>query len=140
MQGYWNRPDETASNFTDDGYFRTGDIGVRDEKGLIKIVDRKKDMVLVSGFNVYPNEIEAHVAMLDSVAEVAAIGVPDEKTGEAIRLFISVADGAELTADEVIEHCRTGLAGYKVPKQIKFLDELPKSTVGKILRKDLRGM
>ena len=138
MQGYWNRPDETAATFTADGYFRTGDIGIRDEKGLIKIVDRKKDMVLVSGFNVYPNEIEAHVAMLDQVAEVAAIGVPDEKTGEAIRLFISVADGAELTAEQVITHCRSGLAGYKVPKQIKFLEELPKSTVGKILRKDLR--
>lgn len=140
MQGYWNRPEETASNFTEDGYFRTGDIGVRDEKGLIKIVDRKKDMVLVSGFNVYPNEIEAHVAMLDEVAEVAAVGVPDEKTGEAIRLFLSVTEGSNLTSEQVIEHCRKGLAGYKVPKQIKFLDELPKSTVGKILRKDLRGL
>ncbi|WP_170783418.1 AMP-binding protein [Ruegeria lacuscaerulensis] len=140
MQGYWNRPEETASNFTEDGYFRTGDIGVRDENGLIKIVDRKKDMVLVSGFNVYPNEIEAHVAMLDDVAECAAIGVPDEKTGEAIRLFISLANGSDLTSDQVIEHCRQGLAGYKVPKQIRFLDELPKSTVGKILRKDLREL
>ena len=138
MQGYWNRPDETAANFTEDGFFRTGDIGVFDETGILKIVDRKKDMVLVSGFNVYPNEIEAHVAMLDAVAECAAIGVPDEKTGEAIRLFISVAAGAELTEDQVITHCREGLAGYKVPKQIRFMEELPKSTVGKILRKDLR--
>lgn len=140
MSGYWNRPEETASNFTKDGYFRTGDIGVRDENGLIKIVDRKKDMVLVSGFNVYPNEIEAHVAILDEVAEVAAVGVPDEKTGEAIRLFLSVTEGSDLTSEQVIEHCRKGLAAYKVPKQIKFMDELPKSTVGKILRKDLRGM
>ena len=140
MQGYWNRPDETAAVFTEDGYFRTGDIGVFDENGLLKIVDRKKDMVLVSGFNVYPNEIEAHVAMLDQVAECAAVGVPDEKTGEAIRLFISIAPGAELTEDQVVAHCREGLAGYKVPKQIRFMDELPKSTVGKILRKDLRGM
>lgn len=140
MSGYWNRPDETAKTFTADGFLRTGDIGIRDETGLIKIVDRKKDMVLVSGFNVYPNEIEAHVAMLDQVAECAAVGVPDEKTGEAIRLFISVAPGAELTEDQVIAHCRAGLAGYKVPKQIRFMDELPKSTVGKILRKDLRGV
>ncbi|WP_422047950.1 AMP-binding protein [Shimia sp.] len=138
MQGYWNRPEETASNFTDDGYFRTGDIGVFDDTGLLKIVDRKKDMVLVSGFNVYPNEIEAHVAILDQVAECAAVGVPDEKTGEAIRLFLALAPGAELTEAQVIAHCREGLAGYKVPKQIRFLDELPKSTVGKILRKDLR--
>ena len=138
MQGYWNRPDETAATFTKDGFLRTGDIGVFDENGLLKIVDRKKDMVLVSGFNVYPNEIEAHVAMLDQVAECAAIGVPDEKTGEAIRLFITVAPGAELTEDQVIAHCREGLAGYKVPKQIRFMAELPKSTVGKILRKELR--
>lgn len=140
MQGYWNRPDETESNFTKDGFFRTGDIGVFDEAGLLKIVDRKKDMVLVSGFNVYPNEVEAHVAMLDQVAECAAVGVPDEKTGEAIRLFLALAPDASLTEDEVIAHCREGLAGYKVPKQIRFMDELPKSTVGKILRKDLRGL
>lgn len=140
MRGYWQRPDETAATFTKDGFFRTGDIGVFDENGVLKIVDRKKDMVLVSGFNVYPNEIEAHVAMLDQVAECAAVGVPDEKTGEAIRLFLSLAPGAELTEDQVIAHCREGLAGYKVPKQIRFLDELPKSTVGKILRKDLRGL
>jgi long-chain acyl-CoA synthetase len=140
MQGYWNRPEETAANFTKDGFFRTGDIGVFDAAGLLKIVDRKKDMVLVSGFNVYPNEIEAHVAMLDAVAECAAVGVPDEKTGEAIRLFIAKAPSAELSEDEVIAHCRAGLAGYKVPKQIRFMDELPKSTVGKILRKDLRGL
>ena len=140
MQGYWNRPEETASNFTKDGFFRTGDIGVFDETGIMKIVDRKKDMVLVSGFNVYPNEIEAHVAMLDQVAECAAVGVPDEKTGEAIRLFLALAPDASLTEDEVIAHCREGLAGYKVPKQIRFMDELPKSTVGKILRKDLRGL
>ena len=140
MSGYWNRPDETAKTFTADGFLRTGDIGIRDETGLIKIVDRKKDMVLVSGFNVYPNEIEAHVAMLDAVAEVAAVGVPDEKTGEAIRLFLSLRDGVELSEETIIEHCRKGLAGYKVPKQIRFMDELPKSTVGKILRKDLRGL
>lgn len=140
MQGYWNRPEETAANFTESGYFRTGDIGIFQADGMLKIVDRKKDMVLVSGFNVYPNEIEAHVAMLDQVAECAAVGVADDKTGEAIRLFISITPGATLTEDQVTAHCRQGLAGYKVPKQIRFLEALPKSTVGKILRKDLKGL
>ncbi|MCV6594011.1 MAG: AMP-binding protein [Silicimonas sp.] len=140
MNGYWNRPEENKANFTEDGYFRTGDIGVFDDKGRLKIVDRKKDMVLVSGFNVYPNEIEAHVAKLTEVAECAAVGVPDEKTGEAVRLFIAIAAGAELTEDQVIAHCREDLAGYKVPKQIRFIDELPKSTVGKILRRELRDV
>lgn len=140
MSGYWNRPDSDHTVFTDDGFFRTGDIGMFDEAGFLKIVDRKKDVVLVSGFNVYPNEIEAHVAHLDGVAECAAVGVPDDKTGEAVRLFIVARVGAELTEAEVIAHCRKELTGYKVPHQIRFMAELPKSSVGKILRRELRDI
>jgi long-chain acyl-CoA synthetase len=138
MQGYWQKSDANAAAFTPDGYFRTGDIGVFDEKGYLKIVDRKKDMIIVSGFNVYPNEVEAVAAACAGVAECACVGRPDDKTGEAVRLFVASAPGASLTEDDLIAHCRRELAAYKVPKDVRFLDALPKSTVGKILRRDLR--
>nr|BDT27096.1 AMP-binding protein [Bacteriovorax sp. HI3] len=138
MPGYWNRDDETAKVMTSDGYFKTGDIGMMNDQGYVKIVDRKKDMILVSGFNVYPNEIEDVVATHPKVFEVAAIGVPDEKSTEAIKLFIVKKDES-LTAEEVIAFCRKELTGYKVPKLVEFRTELPKSNVGKILRKDLRN-
>jgi long-chain acyl-CoA synthetase len=140
MQGYWQNPRANADAFTADGYFRTGDIGVFDAKGFLKIVDRKKDMIIVSGFNVFPNEVEAIAAGCAGVAECACVGRPDEKSGEAVRLFVAKAAGAALTEAEVIAHCRRELAAYKVPKEVRFLDALPKSNVGKILRKDLRGL
>ena len=140
MKGYWQRPDANAAAFTPDGYFRTGDVGVFDERGFLKIVDRKKDMIIVSGFNVYPNEVEAIAAACAGVGECACVGKPDEKTGEAVRLFVSKAPGASLTEAELLAHCRRELAAYKVPKEIRFLETLPKSTVGKILRKDLRSL
>ena len=138
MKGYWQKPEADAAAFTADGYFRTGDIGVFNEQGFLKIVDRKKDMIIVSGFNVYPNEVEAVAAACTGVAECACVGRPDEKTGEAVRLFIAQARGAFLTETEVIAHCRRELAAYKVPREVRFLEALPKSNVGKILRKDLR--
>lgn len=138
MRGYWNRPEETAKVMTDDGFFKTGDIAVMDEKGFFTIVDRKKDMILVSGFNVYPNEVEDAVVTHPGILEAAAIGVPNEKSGEAVKLFVVKKD-AGLTEDAVIEHCRSVLTGYKVPKIVEFRSELPKSNVGKILRKDLRS-
>jgi long-chain acyl-CoA synthetase len=140
MKGYWQKPEANAAAFTADGYFRTGDIGVFDDKGFLKIVDRKKDMIIVSGFNVYPNEVEAVAAACAGVAECACVGKPDEKTGEAVRLFVAKAAGATLTEDDVIAHCRRELTAYKVPKEVRFLDALPKSNVGKILRKDLRAL
>jgi long-chain acyl-CoA synthetase len=137
MVGYWNRPDETAQVMTPDGYFKTGDIGVMDERGFVRIVDRKKDMVNVSGFNVYPNEIEDVVAGMPGVFEVAAIGVPDEHSGEAVKLFVVRKDG-RLTEVDVLEFCKRFLTGYKRPKTVEFCAELPKSNVGKILRRKLR--
>jgi long-chain acyl-CoA synthetase len=137
MAGYYNRPDETAKVMTADGFFMSGDIGVMDERGFVKIVDRKKDMILVSGFNVYPNEIEGVVAMNPGVLECAAVGVPDVKSGEAVKLFVVKKDEA-LTADDVLAHCRTLLTGYKLPRDIEFRKDLPKSNVGKILRRELR--
>jgi long-chain acyl-CoA synthetase len=137
MAGYWQRPDETAKVMTADGFFKSGDIGVMDERGYLKIVDRKKDMILVSGFNVYPNEVEGVVAGHPGVLEVAAIGVPDEKTGEAVKLFV-VRKDPSLTAEQLIAYCRQGLTGYKIPHQIEFRNELPKTNVGKILRRALR--
>ena len=122
---------------TADGYFRTGDIGVMDERGYTKIVDRKKDMILVSGFNVYPNEIEDVIASHPGVLECAVIGVPDAKSGEAVKAFIVKKD-PNLTAEDVIKYCGTQLTGYKVPKQIEFRTDLPKTNVGKILRRELR--
>jgi long-chain acyl-CoA synthetase len=140
MKGYWQKPEANAAAFTADGYFRTGDIGVFDDNGFLKIVDRKKDMIIVSGFNVYPNEVEAVAAACAGVAECACVGKPDEKTGEAVRLFVAKAAGATLTEDDVIAHCRRKLTAYKVPKEVRFLDALSKSNVGKILRKDLRAL
>ncbi len=137
MKGYWNRPDETAKVIMADGFLRTGDVAVIDEKGFIRIVDRKKDMILVSGFNVYPNEIEAVVAMHPGVLEVAAVGVPDEKSGEAVKIFVVKRDES-LTAEALIAYCRENLTGYKVPRQVEFRSELPKTNVGKILRRALR--
>jgi long-chain acyl-CoA synthetase len=136
MKGYWNREEETKNAFHGD-WFRTGDIGMMLEDGFFKIVDRKKDMILVSGFNVYPNEIEEVVAQLDGVLEVAAIGIPDEKTSEAVKLFI-VKKGSDLSEEVVIRHCKENLTKYKIPRQIEFLEELPKSNVGKIIRRILR--
>ena len=140
MKGYWQKPEANAAAFTAEGYFRTGDIGVFDEKGFLRIVDRKKDMIIVPGFNVYPNEVEAVAAACTGVAECACVGRTDEKTGEAVRLFVAKVPGATLTEDDVIAYCRRELAAYKVPKEVCFLDTLPKSNVGKILRKDLRAI
>jgi len=137
MQGYWNRPDETAKVMTRDGFFRTGDLGYMNEQGYVKIVDRKKDMILVSGFNVYPNEVEDVIVTHPKVLEAAAIGVPDDKSGEAVKVFIVKKDPT-LTEDEVKAFAKQGLTGYKLPKYVEFRTELPKSNVGKILRKDLR--
>ncbi|MDP7056396.1 MAG: AMP-binding protein, partial [Alphaproteobacteria bacterium] len=139
MTGYWRKPEETAAVTTADGYFRTGDIAILTPEGRLKIVDRKKDMILVSGFNVYPNEIEAVVANMDSVLEAACIGVPDAQTDEAVKLFVVKMPEAEVSAKDVIAFCRENLTAYKVPKQIAFIGELPKSPVGKILRRELRG-
>ncbi|WP_281004460.1 MULTISPECIES: long-chain-fatty-acid--CoA ligase [Mesorhizobium] len=138
MLGYWNRPDETKKVMSKDGFFKTGDMGFMDERGYIKIVDRKKDMILVSGFNVYPNELEDVVATHPGVLEVAAIGVPNEKSGEVPKLFIVKKDQS-LTEKEIIDFCRKNLTPYKVPRLVEFRTELPKSPVGKILRKELRG-
>jgi long-chain acyl-CoA synthetase len=138
MKGYWQRPDETAKVFTPDGWFRTGDMGFVDERGYFKITDRKKDMIIVSGFNVYPNEIEDVVAMHPGVLEVGAVGVPDAKSGEAVKIVV-VRNDPTLTAEALLAHCRAHLTGYKVPKVIEFRAEpLPKTNVGKILRRLLR--
>ena len=137
MKGYWNRPEETAKAIDARGFLETGDIAVMDEKGWLKLVDRKKDLIVVSGFNVYPNEIEEVVAGNDKVLEVACIGVKSEKTGEAIKVFV-VRKDSSLTKEELIDFCRKELTAYKVPKDIEFRDELPKSNVGKILRRELR--
>jgi long-chain acyl-CoA synthetase len=137
MAGYWNRPDETARVMTKDGYFRTGDIGIMSADGYIKIVDRKKDMILVSGFNVYPNEVEEVIASHPGVLECAVIGVADAKSGEAVKAFVVKKD-PNLTADDIIKFCHEQLTNYKVPKQIEFRTELPKTNVGKILRRQLR--
>ena len=137
MAGYWQRPDETAKVMTPDGYFKTGDVGVMDERGYFKIVDRKKDMVLVSGFNVYPNEVEDVVAQLPGVMECAVVGVPDDKSGEAVKLVIVKKDAA-LTEAQVRDYCKANLTGYKQPKVVEFRTELPKTPVGKILRRELR--
>jgi long-chain acyl-CoA synthetase len=137
MAGYWQRPDETAKVMTPDGYFKSGDIGVMDERGYFRIVDRKKDMVLVSGFNVYPNEVEEVVMQMPGVAECAVVGVPDEKTGEAVKLVIVKRDPS-LSEEQVREFCRGNLTGYKQPRVIEFRTDLPKTPVGKILRRELR--
>ncbi len=138
MKGYWNRPDETAKVMTADGAFRSGDIGIMTPEGYVKIVDRKKDMILVSGFNVYPNEVEDVVAMMPGVLEVCAVAAVDEKSGEVVRLVVVRKDPA-LTREQVLEHCKQHLTGYKVPKVIEFWKELPKSNVGKVLRREVKN-
>ncbi len=136
--GYYQREDATKEAFTADGFFRTGDIAIAEQDGVYRIVDRKKDMVIVSGFNVYPNDVEQVAATCDGVVECACLGVPDAKTGEAVKLFVVKAEGSAVTAEDIIAHCREQMTAYKVPKQIEFIDEVPKSAVGKMLRRVLR--
>ena len=138
MPGYWEKPEENRKAFTSDGYFKTGDVALMTEKGYFRIVDRKKDMVLVSGFNVFPNEVEGVIAQCPGVLECACVGVPDDKTGEAVKAFVVKKDPA-LTEEGLREHCRANLTAYKVPKHYAFIEALPKTNVGKILRKELRG-
>jgi long-chain acyl-CoA synthetase len=138
MPGYWNQPEATRAAFTADGYFRTGDVGMFDEKGFLKIVDRLKDMIIVSGFNVYPNEVEAVAATCAGVSVCACVGEPDERTGEALRLFVVREPGVTLAEEQIIEYCRRELAAYKVPKSVTFVEMLPTSAVGKVLRRKLR--
>lgn len=137
MSGYWSRPEETANSITHDGYFKSGDIGVMDSSGYIKIIDRKKDMIVVSGFNVFPNELEEVISTMPGVLECAVVGYPDENTGEAVKVFIARSD-PNLTASEVEQFCKQEFTNYKRPKSIVFIDQLPKSNVGKILRRELR--
>jgi len=139
MKGYWNQPEASAAAFMADGYFRTGDVGVFDERGFLKIVDRRKDMIIVSGFNVYPNEIEAVASDCAGVAECACVGLPDPRTGEKVALFVVKSAGSTVSRADIESHCRSALAAYKVPSQIDFIEALPKSTVGKILRRELRS-
>lgn len=139
MVGYWNRPEETANVMTADGFFKSGDIGIMDERGYVTIVDRKKDMVLVSGFNVYPTEVEGVVAMHPGVLECAVVGVADETTGEAVKLFVVRRD-PDLTAEQLMDYCQQQLTNYKRPKHIEFRNDLPKTNVGKILRRELRDV
>ena len=136
MKGYLGNPEATAETIID-GWLYTGDMGVMDEDGFVQIVDRKKDMILVSGFNVYPNEIEDVIARLDGVVEVGVIGLPNEKTEESVKAFV-VSSNPDLTEEQVIAHCRESLTNYKRPKQVEFVDEIPKSPVGKVLRRNLR--
>jgi len=138
MAGYWQRPDETARVMTPDGFFKSGDVGVMDEHGFFKIVDRKKDMILVSGFNVYPNEVEEVVASMPGVLECAVIGIPDERSGEAVKLVVVKKDAA-LTEAQVLDYCKHNLTGYKHPRVVEFRTELPKTPVGKVLRRELRA-
>jgi long-chain acyl-CoA synthetase len=137
MEGYWNKPQETAAVLDSLGFLRTGDIARIDERGFIYLVDRKKDMIIVSGFNVYPNEVEDVVMMHPGVSEVGAIGVPDARSGEAVKIFVARKD-ASLSAQDLIAHCRQHLTAYKVPKQVEFRDALPRSPIGKILRRELK--
>jgi long-chain acyl-CoA synthetase len=140
MQGYWQNEAETA-NVMQDGWFATGDIGVMDAEGFFRIVDRKKDMVLVSGFNVYPNEVEDVIAQMDAVLEVAVVGTPDDRTGEAVRAYVvaNPEHASALRAEDVLAHCKQHLAAYKRPSSVVLRDELPKSPIGKVLRKDLKA-
>ena len=138
MAGYWRRPDETAKVMTADGFFKSGDVGIMDERGYVRIVDRKKDMILVSGFNVYPTEIEQVVNLHPGVLECAAVGVPDARAGEAVKLYVVKKD-TTLDEDDITRYCHDNFTAYKRPKYIEFRDELPKSNVGKVLRRELRG-
>ena len=137
MKGYWNKPDETQLVLSPDGWLRTGDIATMDERGYVRIVDRKKDMIIVSGFNVYPNEVESVIISHPGVLEVAAIGVSDQKTGGAVKIVVVKKDPT-LTAEALQKYCRDNLSGYKVPKYIEFRKELPKTNIGKVLRRKLR--
>jgi long-chain acyl-CoA synthetase len=137
MKGYWNQVAETANVMTADGFLRTGDIAAINAKGFLRIADRKKDLIMVSGFKVFPNEVEAVVAMHPGVLEVAAIGVPSERSGEAVKIVV-VRKDPKLTAEDLIKHCRASLTNYKVPHIVEFRDELPKTNVGKILRRALK--
>ncbi len=137
MKGYWQRPDETAKVMDADGWFHSGDIGIMEPDGFSRIVDRKKDMILVSGFNVYPNEIEDVIATHPGVLEVAAVGVPNEHSGEVVKVFVVKKDQS-LTAEHIVEHAKKSLTSYKIPKHVEFRTELPKTNVGKILRRALR--
>jgi long-chain acyl-CoA synthetase len=139
MAGYWQMPGETAAAFTPDGWLRTGDIGIMDEDGYMRITDRKKDMILVSGFNVYPNEIENVIAAVPGVVECGVIGVPDIIAGELVKAFV-VSDNPSLTAEQIVAFCRQNLTNYKVPRMVEFRRELPKTPVGKILRRELRAV
>jgi len=136
MRGYWNRPEETAKSITEDGWFKTGDVAVIQEDGYMRIVDRMKDMVVVSGFNVYPNEVEDVLVQHEAVVECAVVGVPDETSGEAVKAFI--VTNKDVTDEELIKHCKDQLTAYKVPRQFERRDELPKTPVGKVLRRELR--
>ncbi len=138
MKGYWQRPEATAEILSEDGWLKTGDIGIIQEDGYMRIVDRKKDMILVSGFNVYPNELEDVLATLPGVHQCAAIGVPDERSGEAIKLFVVTKPGDSLTKEQVMQHMHDNVTGYKRPKHVEFRDSLPTTNVGKILRRELR--
>jgi long-chain acyl-CoA synthetase len=137
MLGYWNMPDETAKTFTEDGWLRTGDVAQIDDTGFLRIVDRKKDMIIVSGFKVFPNEIEDVIAAHEAVVEVGCVGVPDERTGQAVKVFVVTRSGAEITPDSIREYCRASLTAYKVPRYVEFRDSLPKTNIGKILRRAL---
>ena len=137
MPGYYNQPEENAKAFTPDGFMRTGDIGIMDAEGYTRIIDRKKDMILVSGFNVFPNEIENVISTCPGVLECAAVGIPDEKSGEAVKVFVVRSDPS-LEESDVERFCHENLTGYKRPKYIEFRDDLPKTNVGKILRRELR--
>ncbi len=139
MKGYWQRPEESAKAIDDDGWLHTGDVAIMNETGFLKIVDRLKDMILVSGFNVYPNEIEGVIAMMPGVLEVGAIGIPDEHSGEAVKVVVVKKDAA-LTEETIRDYCKKELTGYKRPKVVQFVDELPKTNVGKILRRELRTL
>ena len=140
MKGYWNNVEETNNVMTSDGWFKTGDIGIMNEGGFPKIVDRKKDMIIVSGFNVYPNEIEEVAMLHEKVFEAGCIGIKDQEGSENIKLFISKVPHSNLTSQEIIDHCKKNLTGYKIPEFVEFIDEIPKSNVGKILRRKLREL
>ena len=137
MRGYWNHPDESANAISPDGWLRTGDIGVVGEEGFLRIVDRKKDLIIVSGFKIFPNEIEAVIGEHPAVLEGGCIGVPDPHSGEAVKIFVVLRSGVSITAEELKEHCRQRLTPYKVPKHVEFRTELPKTNVGKVLRREL---
>ena len=137
MKGYWGNEEATSEAIDEDGFFKTGDIGILDKKGFLSIVDRKKDMILVSGFNVYPNESEDVVSMHPDIIETACIGLPNKRTGESVKIYV-VKSNPSLTEKEVLKYCKENLTGYKIPKAIEFIAELPKSNVGKVLRRALR--